>query len=122
MIEKRQPLKLPENCVMLSPKLSTEYEKISNLQCKWNVLYRIEKFFSRSNFVVRKVKTIHTQIVLRVRYKTSIPKYEIKVLANIDSKQFFPDPLVPEALREPKIFNSGLEEMLFISWDLNRAT
>ena len=116
------PLKLHEYCVMLSPKLSNEHEKISNLQCKWNGLYRIEKVLSRSNYVVRKVKTVHTQKVHRVRLKPIIPQYEIKDLANIDSKQFIPDPLLPEALREPKIFDSSLEEMLYNPWDLNRVT
>ena len=47
------PLKLHEYCVMLSRKLSNE--QFSNLQCKWNGLYRIEKVLSRSNYVVRKI-------------------------------------------------------------------
>ena len=68
------PLKLHEYCVMLSPKLPNEREKISNLQCKWNGLYRIEKVPSRSNYVVRKVNTIHTQVVHRVRLKPIIPQ------------------------------------------------
>ena len=54
--------------------------------------------------------------------KPIIPQYEIKDLVNIDSKQFTPDPLVPEALREPEIFDSSLEEMLYNPWDLNRVT
>ena len=29
---------------------------------------------------------------------------------------------MPEALREPKIFDSSLEEMLYNPWDLNRVT
>ena len=116
------PLKLNDYCVMLSPKLSNEHEKISNLQCKWNGLYRIEKVLSRSNYVVRKVNTNHTQIVHRVRLKPIIPQYEVEDLTNIDSKQFIPDPLVAEALREPKLFDNSLEDMLYNPWDLNRVT
>ena len=52
------PLKLHEHCLMLGPKLSNE--QFSNLQCKWNGLYRIEKVLSRSNYVVRKlIQSIH---------------------------------------------------------------
>ena len=116
------PLKLNDYCVILSPKLSNEHEKISNLQCKWNGLYRIEKIFSRSNYVVRKVNTNHTQIVHRVRLKPILPQYEVKDLTNIDSKQFIPDPLVPEALRQPELFDNSLEDMLYNPWDLNRVT
>ena len=104
---------------MLIPKLSNEHDKISNLQCKCNGLYRIEKVLSRSNYVVRKVNTVHTQIVHRVRLKPIIPQYEIKDLANIDSKQFIPDTLVPESLREPKI--RSLEEMLYNPWELEEV-
>ena len=116
------PLKLHKYCVMLSLKLSNEHEKISNLQCQWNGLYRIEKVLSRSNYVVRKVNTTHTQMVHRTRLKPIISQYAIKDLANIDSKQFTPDPLAPEALREPEIVDSSLEEMLYNPWDLNRVT
>ena len=70
------PLKLHEYCVTLSPKLSNENKKNSNLQYKWNGLYRIEKDLSRSNYVVRKFNTNHTQIFHRVRLKPMIPQYK----------------------------------------------
>ena len=40
---KAAPLKLHDYCMLLSPKLSKEHEKISNLECKWTALFRIEK-------------------------------------------------------------------------------
>ena len=56
------PLKLYEYCVLLHPKLSNEHEKISNLQYKWSGQNRIEKILTRSNYLIRKVNTLHTQL------------------------------------------------------------
>ena len=60
---KAAPLKLHDYCMLLSPKLSTEHEKISNLECKWTALFRIEKVLTRSNYLIRRVNTNNTQIV-----------------------------------------------------------
>ena len=48
------PLKLHDYCKLLSPKFSTEYEKISNSECKWTGLFGIEKILSRSNYLIGK--------------------------------------------------------------------
>ena len=111
------PLKLHEYCVLLHPKLSNEYEKISNLQCKWSGLYRIKKVLTRSNYLIRKINTLHTQIIHRVRLKPIKPQFRISDLRNIDEKKFVEDPFVPEQIREPQLFDSSLDETLFTPWD-----
>ena len=105
--------------MLLSPKLSTEHEKISNLECKWTGLFGIEKVLTRSNYLIRKVKTKNTQIVHRVRLKPINQQYKIQDLRYIDEKLFTADPMIPEALREPNLFGHTLEELTF-SYDENR--
>ena len=105
--------------MLLSPKFSTEHEKICNLECKWTGLIRIEKVFTRSNYLIKKVNTNNTQIVHRVRLKPIKPQYKNQDLRYIDEKLFTADPMIPEALREPNLFDHTLEELTF-SYDKNR--
>ena len=72
--------------MLLSLKLSTEHEKISNLECKWTGLFRIEKVLTRRNYLIGKVNTNNTQIVHRVRLKPIKPQYKIQDLRYIDEK------------------------------------
>ena len=116
---KAAPLKLHDYCMLLSPKLSKEHEKISNLECKWTALFRIEKVLTRSNYLIRRVNTNNTQIVHRVRLKPIKPQYKFQDLQNIDEKLFKADPMIAEALREPNLFDHALEELTF-SYDKNR--
>ena len=102
------------------PKLHhTEHEKISNLECKWTGLFRIEKLFTRSNYLIRKVNTNNTQIVHKVRLRPIKPQYKIQDLRYIDEKLFLADTMIPEALREPNLVDHTLEELTF-SYDKNR--
>ena len=116
---KAAPLKLHYYCMLLSPKFSTEHEKMSNLECKWTALFRIEKVLTRSNYLIRRVNTNNTKIVHRVRLKPIKPQYKIQDLQNIDEKLFKADPMIAEALREPNLFDHALEELTF-SYDKNR--
>ena len=116
---KTAPLKLYDYGMLLNPKLSTEYEKISNLECKWTGLFRNEKVLTRSNYLIRKLNTNNTQIVDRVRLKPIKPQYKIQDLRYIDEKLFTADPMIPEKLREPILFDHTLEELTF-SYDKNR--
>ena len=115
---KAAPLKLNDYCLLLSSKLSTEHEKISNLECKWTGFFSIEKVLTRSSYLIRKVNTNNTQIVHRVRLKPNKPQFKIQDLRDIDEKLFTADPMIPEALCEPNLFDHTLEELTF-SYDKN---
>ena len=64
------PLKDAENCLFLSPKLSNEHEKNSNMQCKWMARYKLENVLTRSNYLMRKIGRNRSRNVHRVRLKT----------------------------------------------------
>ena len=116
---KAVPLKVAEYCLLLSPKLSNEHEKISNMQCKWMALYKVEKILTRSNYLIRKVGTNHTQIVHRVRLKPIKPQYTVQDI-KVKEENFVADLLVPEILREPELFDNCIDEALYSPWNDNR--
>ena len=60
---KAAPLTLRDYCMLLNRKLSTEHDNISNLECKWTGLLRIERVLTRSNYLIRKLNRNNTQIV-----------------------------------------------------------
>ena len=76
---KAVPLKVAEYCLLLCPKLSNEHENISNMQCKWMALYKVEKLLTRSHYLIRKIETNHTQVVHRVRLKLQYTVQDVEV-------------------------------------------
>ena len=61
-----QPLRPKRYCSLLHPLLNTQSEKIKGLQCKFQLLYRVEGALTDSNYLIRKVGTNHTQILHRI--------------------------------------------------------
>ena len=50
-------LKVHIYCMLLHPLVTTEHEKLAKLQSKWTCIYRVQKVLTRSNYLIRKVKT-----------------------------------------------------------------
>ena len=113
---KAVPLKVAEYCLLLSPKPSNEHEKISNMQCKWMVLYKVEKVLTRSNYLIRKVGTNHTQIVHGGRLKPIKPQYTVQDIEVKDENIV----AVPEILREPELFDNCIDDAVYSPWNDNR--
>ena len=111
------PLKLHEFCLLLHPQISREREKVGKLQCKWVGVYRVEKVLTSSNYLVRKVNTNFTQIVHRVRLKPFKPQTTLKDIENIDELHFEEDPLIAEAIKEPQLFDSQIENTVYLPID-----
>ena len=107
------PLKVHEYCMLLNPQISNTHEKLGKLECKWTGIYRIEKILTRSNYLIRKVNTNFTQIVHRVRLKPFKPQYKVEDIQLIDDKNFCEDPLIPEVLKEPQLFDCQVEHIVY---------
>ena len=91
------------------------------MECKWTGFYRIEKVLTRSNYLIRRVNTNFTQIVHRVRLKPIKPQYKVEDTEVIDDKIFCEDPLIPDILKEPQLFDSQIEQIVYRPID-NRST
>ena len=61
-----QPLRPKSYCLVLHPLLKTQSEKMKGLQCKFQLLYRVERALTNSNYLICKVGTNHTQIAHRI--------------------------------------------------------
>ena len=115
------PLKVQEYCMLLNPQISNQHEKVGKLECKWTGIYRIEKVLTRSNYLIRRVNTNFTQIVHRVRLKPFKPQYKVEDIEVIDDKKYYEDPLIPDILKEPQLFDSQIEQIVYRPID-NRST
>ena len=99
--------------MLLNPQISNQHEKVGKLEFKWTGIYRIEKVFTRSNYLIRKVNTNFTQIVHRVRLKPFKPQYKVEDIKLIDDKSFCEDPLIPEVLKESQLFDCQVEHIVY---------
>ena len=115
------PLKVHEYCMLLNPQISNQQERVGNLECKWTGIYRVEKILTRSNYLIRRVNTKFTQIVHRVRLKPFKPQYKVGDIEVIDDKKFCEDPLILDILKEPQLFDSQIEHIVYRPID-NRST
>ena len=96
-----QPLRPKSYCSLLHPILNTQSEKMQGLQCKFQLLYRVERALTDSNYLIRKVGTNHTQIAHRIRLRPIKPQHQINDLEIIDPKNFSCDPSIRKDAREP---------------------
>ena len=102
-------LKVNDYCMILRPLITTEHEKLGKLQSKWTGFYRAEKVLIGSNYLIRKRKTNYTQIVHRVRLKPFIPQFKIEDINDVVEQKFLEVPSIPEALKEPQLFDAHVE-------------
>ena len=60
---------------------------------KWLPLYRVETVLIKSNYIVRRKGTNHTQCVHRIRLRSIQPQYSVKDLPTINPNNFTLDPI-----------------------------
>ena len=107
-----QPLNLHAFCLLLNPKLTTQSEFGSHSKQVWIPLYRVEKVLTNSNYLIRKVGTIYTQCVLRIRLKPIVPQQAPDDLENLDPTTFMTDPSLGKYRGEPELFDECIPQLL----------
>ena len=103
------------------PLIKTEHGTLGKLQSKWTGIYLVEEALTRSNYLIRKTKTIYTQIVHRARLKPFTQQLKIEDIDDIDEQKFLEDPLIPEAIKEPQLFDPQVENTTYCPID-DRST
>lgn len=103
-----KPLQRHSYCLMLNPKSSVPNDPLNRSHIQWLPLYRVEKILTHSNYIVRKVGTLFTHCINRVRLRPIIPQYNVEDVDSVASDDFTPDPNTPDDLREPRIFDKTL--------------
>ena len=98
------PLKINDFTFLLSKRLSNQSEKIPFKEFKWEGSYKVVKFLSNSNYIIRKIGTLRTQCVHKMRLRPFTPNAPITDIAD-DPSQHFED---PDALDEQDLFDSRL--------------
>ena len=107
-----QPLNLHAFCLLLNPKLTTQSEFGSHSKQVWIPLYRVEKVLTNSNYLIRKVGTIYTQCVHRIRLKPIVPQQAPDDLDNLDPTTFMTDPSLGKYRGEPELFDECIPQLL----------
>ena len=72
-------------------------------------LYRVEKVYTTSNYLIRKTGTNYTQVVHRMRLRPYEPQENVEDISPIDKKQFITDPSLGKYRGEPESFDSQLQ-------------
>ena len=75
-------------------------------------LYRIEKILTNSNYIIRKVGTIYTQCVHRIRLRPVTPQGRIDDLTVINFENFQRDPSLGHYRGEPTLFDESIPSLL----------
>ena len=108
---KAKPLKVHSYCMLLNPLLCSQSDfSVKHLQA-WLPLYRIEKVLTDSNYIIRKVGTVFTQCVHRIRLRPIVPQYEVNDIPDVSPDQFQPDPTLSKFRGEPELFQQDLEHL-----------
>ena len=92
-------------CLLLNPKLMTQSDFASKSLPIWLPLYRIEKFLTNSNFIIRKVGTNYTQCVHRIRLRPVSPQGRIDDLTVINFENFRGETSLGHYRGEPTLFD-----------------
>ena len=107
-----QPLQLHSYCFLLNPKLTTQSDFGKQSKQVWIPLYRVEKVLTNSNYLIRKIGTLYTQCVHRIRLKPVVPQQEPEDLESIDPTTFMTDPSLGQYRGEPELFDGQLPQLL----------
>ena len=84
---------------------------MKGLQCKFQLLYRVERALTNSNYLIRKVGTNHTQIAHCIRLRPLKPQHQINDLEIIDPKNFSCDPSIGKDAKEPEIMDQQIDRL-----------
>ena len=67
------PLTIEDYCFILNPKADTQASKIPFRDYRWVGPYKVEKVLPNNNYIVRKLGTVKTQILHRIRLRKFNP-------------------------------------------------
>ena len=98
------PLKVNEYTFLLNPKLTTQSDKVSFHEFKWEGPYKVVKVLSNSNYIIRKLGTYRTQCVHRMRLRPFVPNSPLEDVVDDPSRQYGD----PEATDDQALFNNNL--------------
>ena len=107
-----KPLALFSYCHLLNPKMMTQSGFASKLLPIWLPLYRIEKIFTDSNYIIRKVGTNYTHCVHRIRLRPVTPQGRIEDLTVSNFKKFERDLSLGHYRGEPTFFDESVPSLL----------
>ena len=78
---------------------------------KWLSRHRSEEALANSNYIKRKVDTLLTQCLHRIRLRLITPEYQVDDFPSISSQASQPDPIARQC-SEPSLFDNNLPELL----------
>ena len=70
---KAAPLKEKDYCFVLQPKADSQASKITFREYRWIDPFVVQTVLSNDNCIVRRLSTIKTQILHRIRLKRIVP-------------------------------------------------
>ena len=103
------PLKVNDYTFLLNPKLTTQSDKISFSDFKWEGPFKVIKVLTNFNYIIRKVGTFRTQCVHRMRVRPFTPNAPIPDIEE-DSNRLFAD---PDAADDQALFNDHMPQHLY---------
>ena len=102
------PLKVYDFVFLLNPKITDQSDKIAFNNFNWEGPFKVVKVLTNFNYVIRKVDTLRTQCVHRMRLRLFIPNTPIQDIDE-DQNLFFAD---PEAHDDQELFNDHLPQTI----------
>ena len=106
-----KPLVPKQYCLLLNPSLLTQSDFAAKSCTIWLSLYKIEKVWTKSNYLIRKIGTPYTQCVHRIRLRPITPNYDVEDIS-VTQQDFKPDPSLDKYRSEHEIFDDALEASL----------
>ena len=106
---KAKPLELYSHCLLLNPLLTSQSDFASKHLQVWLPLYRVEKVLTKANYIIRKVGTLFTQCVHRIRIRPITPQFPVDDLPDVSPEQFLPDPNLGKFRSEPSLFDQHID-------------
>ena len=102
MIKKQQHNHVQKQyCFLLNPSLMTQSDFAAKFCTIWLSLYKIEKISTKSTYLIRKIGTLYTQYVHRLRLRPITPEYDVENI-NVTMQDFKTDPLLRKSDRNRK--------------------
>ena len=86
-----KPFTNQQSCLLLNPSLLTQSDFAAKTTTIWLSLYKVEKNFTKSKYLIKKTGTPYTQCVHRIRLRPITPKYEVEDIS-VTTDDFCPDP------------------------------
>ena len=106
---KAKPLELYSHCLLLNPLLTSQSDFASKHLQVCLPLYRVEKVLTNANYIIRKVGTLFTQCVHRIRIRPITPQFPVDDLPDVSPEQFLPDPNLGKFRSEPSLFDQHID-------------